>query len=398
MERKTENSDIDEERSPEINRNSILSFSVDSKQEPASRSIAIKETQFRDIKFSKKIVYLIVGSDQNGTFEILRRYKEFYLLRSTLVEWWPGFYIPKIPSKQKIVNFIQGNTDPAFIEKRKKLLESFLKKISNLEYIYKSKQFQLFIRENGNYKTLLKSLPILDIKIAETIITTFPRFLADTPADNIEEKYSESEKAFKSALQSLTDFKDQCLPCVENFDVFESDLITFMGELKEMGSIFVQKKLEIPNRESFVNPYVILLDWANAEILDVESIIEAIDCRKKYLNVIEKFENKLESNRKTLTRVQSGKKSLSQMFSKLSKEDLSAKSLQDIENLETDIKSLKNCYKIISLRLINKEIFMFKQAKLETYKHIMKLFATASIQELTILVQEAKYLEFFIEN
>ena len=86
MERKTENSDIDEERSPEINRNSILSFSVDSKQEPASRSIAIKETQFRDIKFSKKIVYLIVGSDQNGTFEILRRYKEFYLLRSTLVE------------------------------------------------------------------------------------------------------------------------------------------------------------------------------------------------------------------------------------------------------------------------------------------------------------------------
>ena len=296
------------------------------------------------------------------------------------------------------MNFIQGNTDPAFIEKRKKLLESFLKKISNLEYIYKSKQFQLFIRENGNYKTLLKSLPILDIKIAETIITTFPRFLADTPADNIEEKYSESEKAFKSALQSLTDFKDQCLPCVENFDVFESDLITFMGELKEMGSIFVQKKLEIPNRESFVNPYVILLDWANAEILDVESIIEAIDCRKKYLNVIEKFENKLESNRKTLTRVQSGKKSLSQMFSKLSKEDLSAKSLQDIENLETDIKSLKNCYKIISLRLINKEIFMFKQAKLETYKHIMKLFATASIQELTILVQEAKYLEFFIEN
>ena len=241
-------------------------------------------------------------------------------------------------------------------------------------------------------------MPILDIKIAETIITTFPRFLADTPADNIEEKYSESEKAFKSALQSLTDFKDQCLPCVENFDVFESDLITFMGELKEMGSIFVQKKLEIPNRESFVNPYVILLDWANAEILDVESIIEAIDCRKKYLNVIEKFENKLESNRKTLTRVQSGKKSLSQMFSKLSKEDLSAKSLQDIENLETDIKSLKNCYKIISLRLINKEIFMFKQAKLETYKHIMKLFATASIQELTILVQEAKYLEFFIEN
>ena len=296
------------------------------------------------------------------------------------------------------MNFIQGNTDPAFIEKRKKLLESFLKKISNLEYIYKSKQFQLFIRENGNYKTLLKSLPILDIKIAETIITTFPRFLADTPADNIEEKYSESEKAFKSALQSLTDFKDQCLPCVENFDVFESDLITFMGELKEMGSIFVQKKLEIPNRESFVNPYVILLDWANAEILDVESIIEAIDCRKKYLNVIEKFENKLESNRKTLTRVQSGKKSLSQMFSKLSKEDLSAKSLQDIENLETDIKSLKNCYKIISLRLINKEIFMFKQAKLETYKHIMKLFATASIQELTILFQEAKYLEFFIEN
>ena len=72
--------------------------------------------------------------------------------------------------------------------------------------------------------------------------------------------------------------------------------------------------------------------------------------------------------------------------------------MKEVEIFEAGLESVRKCHKIISLRLINKEIPMFKLAKLETYKHIMKIFATASIQELTVLVQQAQGLESFIDS
>ena len=196
---------------------------------------------------------------------------------------------------------------------------------------------------------------------------------------------------------SLNEFKDQCLGCVESFDNFESDLITFLADLNELGSIFKSKILNFNNRESFCNPYIILMDWSYAEILDLEAILEAIETRRKYLGIIEKIELKIDNMKKNLNKIQAGKKSLSQIFSKKSKEEMSADSAKEIDALEYELKNSKDCFRVISLRLIKKEIAMFKQAKIDTYKHIMKVFSTASIQEISILVQQVKCFEFFIE-
>lgn len=43
--------------------------------------------------------YKLKGTDSQGEFDINRRYKEFYMLRSLLSKNWPGFYIPSIPLK-----------------------------------------------------------------------------------------------------------------------------------------------------------------------------------------------------------------------------------------------------------------------------------------------------------
>ena len=264
--------------------------------------------------------------------------------------------------------------------------------------MYISKEFQMFIRDTSDYKTLVKVLNNTEESNAELIIKSFPRFLREDLPGNIEAQYIESEAAFGVSLNSLYQFRSQCTSCVENFDYFESDLITFLGDLKEIGTVFTSKTSDQGNRENFFNPYVILLDWVTAEILDLESILEAIETRKKYSQIMSKIENKLENSRKALTKIQSGKKSFSQMFSKKSKEDLCSKSMKEVEIFEAGLESVRKCHKIISLRLINKEIPMFKLAKLETYKHIMKIFATASIQELTVLVQQAQGLESFIDS
>jgi hypothetical protein len=43
---------------------------------------------------------LISGSDDLGTFEIRRRYNDFFYFRESLAKKWPGVYIPPIPEKK----------------------------------------------------------------------------------------------------------------------------------------------------------------------------------------------------------------------------------------------------------------------------------------------------------
>lgn len=44
--------------------------------------------------------YKVMGRWRDEQFIIIRRYKEFNLLRKRLEERWPGFYIPPIPPKK----------------------------------------------------------------------------------------------------------------------------------------------------------------------------------------------------------------------------------------------------------------------------------------------------------
>lgn len=381
----------EDDHSIESNRKVRMSFSVDSKADPIEVNVAIKDFIIRE-GLTKKIFYNIVGNDKSGNFEVSRRYTEFRMLRNVLVALWPGFYVPKIPAKQKI-----GNLEQSFIDKRRKLLELFLKKVSNLEYIYEAEVFQAFLRDRSDFKGIVKSLTANESKIPTRILAKFSRFTNDNISPDIEAKFIESEKIFKQALDSLNSLISQVSTLVDVFDVYESDLIEFMTDLNDLGTAFTGKIMDKPARDTFFNPYVIILDWANAEVLDLEAICEAIENRKRFESVVVGIEKNLESAKKSLIKIQSGKKSLSNLFKRDSKEDREAKGQSEIENLEKNLSDARLCFKVMSLRLVNKEIPMFKTAKFETYKHIMKVFASASIQELTFLVQQAQGLEYFIE-
>ena len=51
----------------------------------------------------KYVVYNIKGFDKDGQFEVLRRYSNFYVLRSALLKRWPGCFIPPLPEKKTLV-------------------------------------------------------------------------------------------------------------------------------------------------------------------------------------------------------------------------------------------------------------------------------------------------------
>lgn len=59
------------------------------------------------------VTYLIIGNDELGTFEIRRRFNDFFYLRECLRKRWPGLYIPPIPEKK--INFVD---DANIIDKR----------------------------------------------------------------------------------------------------------------------------------------------------------------------------------------------------------------------------------------------------------------------------------------
>ncbi len=62
-----------------------------------------KFTVTNPVKISGHIKYTITGEDAEGTFEEVRRFREFFALRSVLVARWPGVYIPSIPEKSIVV-------------------------------------------------------------------------------------------------------------------------------------------------------------------------------------------------------------------------------------------------------------------------------------------------------
>mmetsp|Transcript_15406 Transcript_15406/g.14997 ORF Transcript_15406/g.14997 Transcript_15406/m.14997 type:complete len:186 (-) Transcript_15406:713-1270(-) len=104
---------------------------------------------------SKYVLYKIVGSDHIGEFEIWRRYSHFDLFREVLLARFMGLYIPPIPPKQKI-----GNNEQSFVDERRESLDTFMKDLTYLPYLYESAEFQVFLRPQiGNVEKALKTLP-----------------------------------------------------------------------------------------------------------------------------------------------------------------------------------------------------------------------------------------------
>lgn len=129
--------------------NQLEDLGNDQDDDPKLRQFTVKNP----IKSGGHIRYTVTGLDSEGSFEESRRYKEFFALRNTLAQRWPGIYIPAIPEKKMV-----GNNDDGFVEERRSLLERFMKECGKYEYITHSKEFRVFARERGDIEKMLSAL------------------------------------------------------------------------------------------------------------------------------------------------------------------------------------------------------------------------------------------------
>jgi hypothetical protein len=87
------------------------------------------------------ILYVVRGVDFQGRFEILRRFSDFWALRTSFVDRFPGLYIPPLPGKQKL-----GNKKAEFVDERCFLLNMFIRQLARCPYLAESQEFFIFVR------------------------------------------------------------------------------------------------------------------------------------------------------------------------------------------------------------------------------------------------------------
>jgi len=66
--------------------------------------------------------------------QLKRNYQDFEVLRKKFVDRWPGVFIPNIPSDKEM-----ESVDKYIANIRIEMINNFLKKLSNINYLYNSK-------------------------------------------------------------------------------------------------------------------------------------------------------------------------------------------------------------------------------------------------------------------
>ena len=200
-----------------------------------------------------------------------------------------------------------------FIEKRKKLLEIFLIKTCALPFLYHSEEFQTFIRGPADFKKMSKDFKLDSFaRIAEKYQQHFNKCTEKQESDDVDNQLEDSLKYFKMSLENLEKFEWASHESVWTFENYAKQTTQMLYGIREINNFYTEKynvkEIDLKIREECTNPYQILLDWTQAELLDLKGIILAISKRQEIVKTKVRAAEKLEEEKKNLTNAQNGKK------------------------------------------------------------------------------------------
>ena len=123
----------------------------------------------------EKTVGSYIGYTMDGTDiteQLTRRYSDFYNLYEKLLQRWPGVFIPRIPPKK-----ITGNMEPKIIKTRMRLLNRFCLNISNIDYLYRAEETNIFKNNIPDVANAISKLPELSYnEILTRMKEAFPEY------------------------------------------------------------------------------------------------------------------------------------------------------------------------------------------------------------------------------
>ena len=317
-----------------------------------------------------------------------RRYRDFDALRKKLVERWPGVFIPNIPHKKTI-----GSTDKGTVELRIEQINRFLKKLSNIDYLFKSDEMELFLQNSSNIPKILDNIKEESYqeklkKYSQVFVDydeNFDTIAGKTDQENFSKQLSiiyQNLRAFKNFIQGERErysvFQKQYLAILNLLSFYEKDVIkNLIGENDDKLVLFNPQNIDISKNistaeENLINPYDRLFDSFTEDFLDAEAMQEALEGLKNLRETYNKLTKNLTSVNVQLNDLQAGKTNVKNLFSFKNKEDNSNKLMIEKEKLEKDIDNLGQIIKITTFNM-QIQIKNFKIVSLDNYYKELRL-------------------------
>ena len=353
------------------------------------------------------IAYTMDGTDI--TEQLTRRYSDFYNLYEKLLQRWPGVFIPRIPPKK-----ITGNMEPKIIKTRMRLLNRFCLNISNIDYLYRAEETNIFKNNIPDVANAISKLPELSYnEILTRMKEAFPEYNENYDVIVGKSKLNEFDNFLKKATNNIVEFqtsvnsaaekreieKKKYLEIIKGFSNYEKDNMMSYADNNESSLIFYnpsysnlsQKVLKL--NQEMINPFNVFKDWLEEETLDIEGMQIAIKQINDSILTEEKLKEKLENINAEIQRLQNGQMNFLKGLFK-SKEDLLAQAEKEKEETEQKIADLGVIIKITGDNMEN-QIEIFKNEKTASYYKYLKMFAILQresnkvLRELWTMVKSA---------
>ena len=234
-----------------------------------------------------------------------------------------------------------------------------------------------------------------NVQIFEKYNHHFKEYTEKQEGDDLDSQLEDSLRFFKLCLETLEKFEATSYEIVNTFENYAKQTSQMLYGIKEVNTFYSQrynsKEISLLIREECTNPYKILLDWAEAEILDIRAIILAIMKRQELVKSRVRAVERLEEERKKLVKAQNGKKN---WLTKQTKEQKVEKAEAMIEEAQREMDLIKFIEHIVNIKLAYIDIPMLKQNKGEKYEEILKSFINSSVEEFESLINQARQIDF----
>ncbi|TNV81241.1 hypothetical protein FGO68_gene10278 [Halteria grandinella] len=354
-------------------------------------------------------LYKIKGSDHQGEFEVFRRFKQFDLLRRTLFNRFLGLYVPSLPEKKAM-----GKTDNFFVVERMYQLNSFMKEIAQLPYIYESQEFALFLRPPGDLEAVFSQLPSMNtFKLLDRLREVMPVPNAHTGDDYQVENFNKnvinafvkesqvlmtSLQQFKLHMKVIVPIKEQEVYHYKNFVDFLCKYEDLNHRAQTAGSLDPNqstpaeaivnapegahlKDLLATTAANARNPFIYMRNWVKQQIFELQALMQAITCQ---INVEKQRQNtiaKIQKKKETIEKLNTGKFTFKGLFKNAGEKANEIQlMLSQITQLEQDVYNYQfiRAHLIVYLSLI--AIPWFKERKSGTYVSSMRNFCRQEVK------------------
>lgn len=225
------------------------------------------------------------------------------------------------------------------------------------------------------------------------------------------QKYFSEYKYFAPSLEQKESLKDCLSELREHLEIvlrlkklarasslafvrYEDSITGLMNGIKNITPIFLQNKsLDITHKESYINPYLSIRDWLRSDLIDIESLIEAINKCYQLEESSNQYEAKIQEKKKKIEDIQGGKISLSQRIMSKNHESLVSDEEKKLQDLELTKESLDKIIVIALGKLLQNDIPRFKQQKIYKVCVTMRNYSNTTAQEYQEIAEQILQIE-----